>query len=102
MDNNRIGVQLRALRKAQHMTTQEVADKVNVSQSYISRFENGKALPDIGMLENILTVLGSNLSTFFSSELEEMPEDLIQLMHTVKTLSPDARRKLNEFLQLVK
>ncbi|WP_442962155.1 helix-turn-helix domain-containing protein [Pseudogracilibacillus sp. SE30717A] len=25
--------------------------RVNVSQSYISRFENGRAMPDINMLE---------------------------------------------------
>lgn len=54
------------------------------------------------MLDSILTALGTNLASFFSSELEEMPQDLVQLMDTVKTLSPEARKKLNEFLLLVK
>lgn len=102
MDKNKVGNQLKALRKAKNMTTQELADKVNISQSYISRFENGRAIPDIEMLESILIALDTDLATFFSSELEEMPDDLIQLLNTVKTLSPEARRKLNEFLLLVK
>lgn len=102
MNNNKIGIQLRALRKSKNISTQELADKVSVSQSYISKFENGRSKPDIEMLENILKALDTNLSSFFASELEDMPEDLIQLMNTVKTLSPEARRKLNEFLEIVR
>src|SRR5690606_24073621 len=101
-DSKNIGQKLRALRKAKNLTTQELADKVNVSQSYISRFENGRAIPDIDMLERILQALDTNLSSFFSTDLENIPEDLIQLIDTVKTLSPEARIKLNEFLKLVK
>lgn len=102
VDSNKIGSQLKAIRKIKKLTTQELADKVNVSQSYISRFENGRAIPDIDMLERILEALGTDLPSFFSSDLEEVPEDLILLMDTVKTLSPEARIKLNEFLKIMK
>lgn len=102
IDSNKIGSQLKALRKAKNLTTQELADKVSISQSYISRFENNRAIPDIDMLERILMALGSDLSSFFSSEVRDMPEDLIQLIDTVRTLRPEARIKLNEFLQLMK
>ncbi|MFA1820134.1 helix-turn-helix domain-containing protein [Virgibacillus oceani] len=101
VNSNRIGNQLKAYRKSKKMTTQEVADKVSISQSYISRFENGRAIPDIDLLERILAALGTDLSTFFAGD-EDLPEDLIQLIDTLKTLSPEARRKLNEFLQLMK
>lgn len=102
VDSNKIGIQLKALRKAKGFTTQELADMVNVSQSYISRFENNRAIPDIDMLERILNALSSDLSTFFSSDLQDVPIDLIQLIDTVKTLSPEARLKLNEFLRIMK
>lgn len=101
VDSNQIGNQLRALRKAKNLTTQELADKVNVSQSYISRFENGRAIPDIVMLERILVALDTDLSTFFSSEVQEIPVDLIELINTAKTLSPETRIKLNEFLKML-
>lgn len=97
-----IGDQLRALRKVKNLTTQELADSINISQSYLSRFENSRAIPDIDMLERILNALGTDLSTFFASEFQDMPEDLIQLIATVKTLSPEARIKLNEFLEIMK
>jgi len=98
----KIGSKLRSLRQSKGLTTQQLADKVNVSQSYISRFENNKAVPDIDMLHRILTALDSDLATFFASDMENMPVDLIQLIDTIKTLSPEARVKLNEFLNLIK
>ncbi|MBS4206696.1 helix-turn-helix transcriptional regulator [Bacillus sp. FJAT-50079] len=102
MREQKVGNLLRELRKAKNLTTQELADKVNVSQSYISRFENNKAIPDVDMLDRILHALDSNLSSFFASDFNDTPADLIQLINTVKTLSPEARIKLNEFLSLVR
>ena len=101
MKERNFGKQIRALRKAKNLTTQELADKVNISQSYISRFENNRAIPDIDMLERVLTALDSNLATFFTDEFQDMPDDLIQLIDTVKTLSPEARVKLNDFLKIM-
>jgi len=100
--DKKIGDKLRILRKAKNVTTQELADKVNISQSYISRFENGRAIPDIEMLETILTALGTNLAIFFSEDFEEISEDLIELIDTVKSFSPEARMKLNDFLKTIK
>lgn len=100
--SNNIGEKLRILRNTKGYTTQQLADKVSVSQSYISRFENGRAIPDIDMLEKILHALETNLSIFFSEDYQDMSEDLLQLLETLKTLSPEARFKLNEFLKLMK
>src|SRR5690625_3756987 len=98
---NNIGEKLRNLRKSKKLTTQEVENKVNVSQSYIRRFEDGHAIPDIDLLDKILLALDTNLATFFSEDFEEVSVDLIQLIDTVKTLSPEARIKLSEFIKLV-
>lgn len=96
-----LGERLRSLRQARGLTTQQLADKVAVSQSYISRFENNRAVPDIELLEKILHALDSDLASFFSLDEEEAAPDLIQLIETIKTLTPEARIKLNEFIQLV-
>lgn len=98
---NNIGEKLRNLRKSKKLTTQEIANRVNLSQSYISRFENGHAIPDIDLLEKILLALDTNLATFFSEDFEGVSADLIQLIDTVKILSPEARIKLSEFIKLV-
>lgn len=102
MVNVNIGQRLRLLRKGASMTTQELADKVNVSQSYISRFENNRAVPDVDMLAQILEALGTDLATFFSHDSKNLSDDLVKLMNTAKSLSKEERIKLNEFLEIIK
>lgn len=55
-----MGDRLRALRTAKNLTMQELADLVNVSKSNINRFENGRAIPDIEMLDSTLQALGTD------------------------------------------
>lgn len=100
MKTIKIGNKLKNLRLSKNLTTQQVADKVNVSQSYISRFENDKAIPDVDMLNRILIALDSDLATFFCENMK-LPADILELLDTVKTLSPEARKMLNEFLNTV-
>ena len=96
-----LGKRLRALRQARGLTTQQLADKVAVSQSYISRFENNRAIPDIALLEDILRALNCDLATFFAQEDEIFSVDYLQLIETIKALSPEARIKLNDFLKTI-
>lgn len=98
---NDLGKKLRSLRKKRGLTTQQLADKVAVSQSYISRFENNRAVPDVALLETILTALDSNLAEFFQEHDEMISTELFQLIETVKTLPPEAQKKLNDFLQII-
>lgn len=97
-----IGEKLRTLRKIKGLTAQQLADSINISQSYLSRFENGVAKLDILMLDSILNALDTDLSTFFAAEFQDMPEDLLMLITTVRTLSPEERITLTTFLQSVK
>jgi len=52
-----MGDRLRALRTAKNLTMQELADLVNVYKSNIRRFENGRSIPDIEMLDSTLQAL---------------------------------------------
>lgn len=44
----------------------------------------------------------NNLFYLFSTTSKDLPEDLLQLIHTVKTLRPETRQKSDEFLKLMK
>lgn len=50
MDNLKIGQFIQNQRKAAGMTQKELADKLNVSFQAVSKWENGDALPDTGIL----------------------------------------------------
>lgn len=65
MHKIKVGSKIKGLRKAKNYTTVDLANKVNVSQAYISRLENDKIIPNIDMLSRILNALGTDLATFF-------------------------------------
>ncbi|MGP4038716.1 helix-turn-helix domain-containing protein [Gracilibacillus sp. D59] len=104
MDELNIGEQLKSLRKSLNLTSQEVANRVDISQSYISRFENNRAIPDVNMMSKILNALGTDMATFFSQveQSKEIPDDLAQLIELSKQLTPEERVKLTEFLKVIK
>ncbi|QPR69620.1 helix-turn-helix transcriptional regulator [Lysinibacillus macroides] len=89
------GQKLKTLRKSKGFTTQQVADNLHVSQSYISRFENNRAVPDVDMLANILDVLGTSISDFYSDTPDIAP-DLLNWLEVGKELTPVQRQSLLE------
>ena len=50
MDQIKIGAFLKALRKEKHLTQEDLAEELHVSNRTISRWETGTSLPDINML----------------------------------------------------
>ena len=54
------------------LTQEELADRCELTKSYISQLENNKTSPSLETLTNILEVLGTDLSSFFAKE-EESP-----------------------------
>ena len=53
MEKKTIGTFLSALRKANGMTQQEVADKLNISNKTVSKWERDEGCPEIMMLPAI-------------------------------------------------
>ena len=50
MDQRKIGSFLKELRKEKNITQEELAEKMNVSNRTVSRWETGANMPDIGLL----------------------------------------------------
>lgn len=50
MDQIKIGIFLKELRKEKKLTQEQLAEKLNVSGRTVSRWETGSNMPDIGML----------------------------------------------------
>lgn len=53
MDQERIGKIIKKIRTNNHQTQKEFANKYNVSFQAVSKWENGKNLPDISLLKQI-------------------------------------------------
>jgi transcriptional regulator with XRE-family HTH domain len=63
-----IGEKIRKLRIERGLTQEELADRAELSKGFISQVERDLTSPSISTLEDVLTCLGTDLSTFFSEK----------------------------------
>ena len=61
MDTLRIGQYIQQLRKAAGMTQKDLAEKLNISFQAVSKWENGDALPDTGILLDLCDLLNTTV-----------------------------------------
>jgi transcriptional regulator with XRE-family HTH domain len=54
--------QVRDIRKARHLSQRQLAGRMQVPRTYISKIENGKAIPTLGSLERLAMALGVDVS----------------------------------------
>ncbi len=67
----KIGEKIKKLRLARGLTQEELAERTDLSRSFISQLESDKTSPSIDTLEIILRALGTDLKHFFSDFEEE-------------------------------
>lgn len=68
MNQEKIGAFLREVRKERGLTQGQLAEALGVSQKSISRWENGKTMPDYSLLPSICEVLGINVAELLAAE----------------------------------
>lgn len=96
-----IGLRLKQLRLELGLTQEELANRCELTKGFISQLENNVTSPSIVTLDNILEVLGTNLSDFFNDSEENAnvfsEEDFYvkydeELNHEVKWIVPNAQK----------
>lgn len=74
MDNQKFGKFILFLRKEKGWTQAELAEKLNVTDKAISKWERGVGFPDIKMVEPLAEVFGVSILEIMSSEkINEQP-----------------------------
>jgi transcriptional regulator with XRE-family HTH domain len=53
-----VAAQVREMRRARHLSQRQLAGRMEVPRTYISKIENGKAIPTLGSLERLAAALG--------------------------------------------
>lgn len=71
MDSRQTGLVIASRRKQLHMTQQELADALGVTNKAVSKWETGQGLPDIGLLEALSDTLGVSIDALIRGELPE-------------------------------
>lgn len=68
MDYNKIGNFIATERKAKKLTQSKLAEKIFVSEKTVSKWENGKGIPDTRSLVKLCEVFGVSLNELLSGE----------------------------------
>ena len=101
----KIGDRLRRLRLLRGLTQEELADRCELSKSFISLLERDLTSPSLDTLSDLLETLGSDLPTLFRKEDERLvfgsedifvKEDPEGLKGMIKWLIPSAQKNQME------
>ena len=101
----KIGDKLRRLRLQRGLTQEELADRCELSKSFISLLERDLTSPSLDTLSDLLETLGSDLPTFFRERDEKVvfgsddifvKEDPEGLRGMIKWLIPSAQKNQME------
>lgn len=79
MDQKKIGQFIALLRKEKKLTQLELADKLGISDRAISKWENGRGMPDISLIKPLCEELDISINELLSGEriaVEEYQEKL--------------------------
>jgi len=68
MDVIKIGQFIKSLRKENSLTQREVAERLNVSEKTISKWETGNGLPEIGLMLPLCKLFGISINELLSGE----------------------------------
>ncbi|MDR0924054.1 MAG: helix-turn-helix domain-containing protein [Hungatella sp.] len=69
MENSKVGSIIRTLRQEHNMTQKELADKMNLSDKTISKWERGLGLPDISLIPELSRLLGIDTMNLLSGNM---------------------------------
>lgn len=68
MDQEKIGNLIKTIREENNLTQKELADKLGVTYQAVSKWENGKNIPDIGVLKQISEDFNINIDEILNGE----------------------------------
>ena len=69
MDSSKVGHLILRLRREKGFTQKELADRMNLSDRTISKWERGHGCPDISLLPELSSLLGVNIEHILEGEL---------------------------------
>jgi transcriptional regulator with XRE-family HTH domain len=68
---DQVGPRLREAREARGLSLREIARRINVSPSFVSQVETGKASPSVGTLYSLVNELGLSLDEVMSEDADD-------------------------------
>ena len=80
MNQEKIGKFIFEKRREKGLTQQQLAEKLGVTNKAISKWENGKCMPDISIIKDLCDILGITITTLLNGEENKDDEIVIKLL----------------------
>ena len=97
MDQVKIGKFIAECRKRNNLTQMQLAEKLNITDRAVSKWENGKAMPDSSIMLDLCKELKINVNELLSGEVIKMDnynEKAEELLIEMKKQKEEADKKL--------
>lgn len=91
MEQQKIGKLILTKRKEKGITQQQLADMLGVTNKAVSKWENGKSMPDIGIIPELCKVLDISISTLLNGEETEDEQIILRLASIIKVLKNNVK-----------
>ena len=75
-----VASQVREIRKARHLSQRQLASRMQVPRTYISKIENGKAIPTLGSLERLAEALEVDVSQLVRDARSRREEEVASIL----------------------
>ncbi|HET6169619.1 MAG TPA: helix-turn-helix transcriptional regulator [Terracidiphilus sp.] len=72
--------QVREIRRARHLSQRQLAGRMQVPRTYISKIENGKAIPTLGSLERLANALEVEVSQLVRDSRSRRDEEVAAIL----------------------
>jgi len=72
--------QVREIRRARHLSQRQLAGRMQVPRTYISKIENGKAIPTLGSLERLANALEVDMCQLVRDSRSRREEEVVAIL----------------------
>lgn len=107
MDQVKIGKFIAKCRKEKNLTQKELANRLNVTDRAISKWENGRGMPDISLLQQLIEILDISLNELLAGEkinkksIEIYDENLMNSLAEKNKLSKKMKKIIIMFIIII-
>ena len=101
MNQEQVGRFIAELRKEQKLTQEQLAEMLGVTNRSVSRWENGRCLPDLSLLQEISEALGVSISELLNGrrmtreEMLDMRNSIDKIIEQSETDRAKKTKRLN-------
>jgi len=75
----RVATQVKEIRRARHLSQRQLAGRMQVPRTYISKIENGKAIPTLGSLERLAAALDVDICQLVRDGRSQREEETAEI-----------------------